>query len=115
MYEGCASVALPSPPVVLSPRINYRVSVTADGSPTLPCSHRCILGERQVQPKVVCVCVCVCGMQGGTLTCGGMCLRLYTVIKLHSAVATLAIATNKQNNIPEVIIHALGDSHTNIF
>ncbi|KAJ4935115.1 hypothetical protein JOQ06_016651 [Pogonophryne albipinna] len=34
-----------------TPRINYRVSVTADGSPTLPCSHWCILGERQVQPR----------------------------------------------------------------
>lgn len=60
LYGGCVSVAFPSPPVVLSPRINYRVSVTADGSPTLPCSHRCILGKRQVQPKVVFfVCVCV--------------------------------------------------------
>ncbi|KAA8593751.1 hypothetical protein FQN60_004585, partial [Etheostoma spectabile] len=31
--------------------INYRVSVTADGSPTLPCSHRCILGERQTRTE----------------------------------------------------------------
>ena len=74
------------PPVALSPRINYRVSVTADGSPTLPCSHWCILGERQVLRKVVCVCVwrvcvCVCVWNAGggdgddTLTCIGMCLK----------------------------------------
>lgn len=49
----------PSPTSSFSPRINYRVSVTADGSPTLPCSQRCILGERQVQPKLVCERVCI--------------------------------------------------------
>lgn len=28
--------------------INYKVSLTANSSPTLPCCHWCILGERQV-------------------------------------------------------------------
>lgn len=53
--EHCApasSCVIPSP----TPRINYGVSVTADGSPTLPCSHCSFRAKkRQVQPKVVSV------------------------------------------------------------
>lgn len=37
-----------------------------------------------------------------------------TVIKLYSAVATLAIASNKQSNLPGAIMHSLVDTHAQI-